>query len=54
MDSAKLEYSQLKCGIALFNTKGRCSEILVLKFIPKCTGMDQNNKYMYEIKTEIY
>lgn len=53
-DANKISYKNLTAGIALYNDKGRCSNIIALRYTPKCTGMLEDFSYGYKIKITIF
>ena len=53
-DSKKVMYNDITVGIVLCNNKGRCSNIIAIKIVPKCIGMLEDNTYDYKLKPFIY
>lgn len=53
-DSNKLMYNDITVGVVLCNNKGRCSNIVAIKIVPKCIGMLEDNTYDYKLKPFIY
>lgn len=53
-DANKISYKNLTAGIALYNDKGRCSNIIALKYTPKCTGMLEDFSYGHKIEITIF
>ena len=54
VDSKKVMYNDITVGIVLCNNKGRCSNIIAIKIVPKCIGMLEDNTYDYKLKPFIY
>lgn len=53
-DANKISYKNLTAGIALYNDKGRCSNIIALRYTPKCTGMLEDFSYGHKIEITIF
>ena len=53
-DANKISYKNLTAGIALYNDKGRCSNIIALRYTPKCTGMLEDFSYGHKIESTIF
>lgn len=53
-DANKISYKNLTAGIALYNDKGRCSNIIALRYTPKCTGTLEDFSYGHKIEITIF
>lgn len=53
-DANKISYKNLTAGIALYNDKGRCSNIIALRYTPKCIGMLEDFSYGHKIEITIF